>query len=206
MRLFVLSLFLLGCGKSSTSLVPPDGGAPDGGAPDGGAPDGGAPDGGAPDGGFSDLGAVGSLDTCFAGLSPRVANGTVNLLDFVAEGGVTHVRLAREAGSQPFVGETTPYDLVRFGIERNGVTECITDLSLLSYNFGHHNWKDTATATGSQTYTVTMSYDYGPSAPRASWTDTLSLDGGAPMPLVFTSCRSIPTLDANHCLLRGGGG
>jgi hypothetical protein len=178
MRLLVLSILLIGCGKSSTSLPP--------------------------DSGSNDVGVAGSLDDCFAGISPRVSARTVNLLDFDAEDGSTHLRLAREAGTRAFVGETTPYDLVRFGIDRSGTTECITDSGLLAYDFGHHNWNDTATATSSRTYTVKMVYDF--SGATAKWTDTLSIDGAAGIPLVFGSCRSIPTPDANHCLSRGAGG
>ncbi|MBK7775096.1 MAG: hypothetical protein IPI43_13350 [Sandaracinaceae bacterium] len=44
------------------------------------------------------------------------------------------------AGDRPSVGETYAYDMVRFGIERDGVVECITDQDALAYDFGHHNW------------------------------------------------------------------
>jgi len=150
-------------------------------------------------------GAVpGSLDDCFAGLAPRVATRTVNLLDFEAEGGAVRVRLAREVGERSFVGETLPYDLVRFGLERDGAVDCVTDPGALAYDFGHHNWNERVAATGAHAYVVRMVYDF--SGTTAAWADTLAVDGGAEVPLTFTDCRSIPTFDPNHCLMRGGGG
>jgi hypothetical protein len=63
---------------------------------------------------------------------------------------------------------------------------------------------DPAAATGAHACVVRMVLDF--SGISAEWTDTLAVDGGAAAPLTFTDCRSIPTVDPNHCLMRGGGG
>lgn len=143
-----------------------------------------------------DAPAADTLDACFEGLMPRVEGRTFNVLDFTGDDGAIRVRLAREVGERPFVGETIPYDLVRFGIEHDGEVSCFTEASSLAYEFGHHNWFDTATADDS--YAVTMRYG----VETGNWTDTLSIDGGADIALTNVACTSLPTLDLNHCLLR----
>jgi hypothetical protein len=146
----------------------------------------------------ADAATPGTLDACFEGLAPRVATRTYNVLEFVGDGGAIRVRLAREVGERSAVGETFAYDLVRFGIEIDGEVTCFTEPSSLAYDFGHHNWNDTATATGEHEHAVTMRYD----VETGSWNDTLSIDGGADVPLENVACLSLPTFDANHCLLR----
>lgn len=207
MRVTALLLLLLGCETGDPAA--PDVGLDAADAEVGGEVDVDAADSGGDEVGVdaADVGddsAPGSLDDCFAGLAPRVATRTVNLLDFEAEGGAVRVRLAREIGERSFVGETLPYDLVRFGIERDGAADCVTDPGALVYDFGHHNWNERAAATGTHAYVVRMVYDI--SGTTAVWTDTLAVDDGAEVPLTFVDCRSIPTIDLNHCLMRGGGG
>lgn len=151
------------------------------------------PDASAPDS------ATVTLDTCFAGLAPTGNSPFVGTLSFESLDGRVRVRLARQPGQRPFVGETYPYDLVRFAIERDGQTECITDRAALSYDFGHHNWSDTATAEGSATFTVELRYDLASAEP--DWVDTLQVGRDAPLTLRSTGCDAIPP-DLNHCLLR----
>ena len=158
-----------------------------------------AGDAGTHDASTGDAGEL-TLDSCFAGLAPRPNGSFVGTLVFESEDGSVEVRLAREPGDRTSVGETFPYDLVRFGIERNGVVECITDRDQLAYDFGHHNWNDTATAEGNATYVVVSRFinlDF-----PATWEDTLQINDAAPMTLRFVSCDVTPE-DLNHCLLRG---
>lgn len=140
-----------------------------------------------------------TLAACFAGLAPTGGSPFVGTLSFESLDGSVRVRLARQPGDRPAVGETFAYDLVRFGIERNGVVECITRPGALMYDFGHHNWFDTATAEGTATYVVVSTYDFSGDGP--AWVDTLQIDEAAPMTLRATACDVTP-LDLNHCLLR----
>ena len=143
-----------------------------------------------------------TLASCFEGLAPRVAGGVVNVLGFETADGALRLRLAREPGERSAVGETYPYDLVRFAIERDGEVECITEAGSLAYDFGHHNWLDAMTAQGRATYVVSIRYDVG--SDPVMWMDTLRVDAGEPMALTLTRCQTMPVEDLNHCLLRGG--
>lgn len=157
-----------------------------------------AGDAGTHDASTGDAGEL-TLDACFAGLAPRPNGSFVGTLVFESEDGSVEVRLAREPGDRTSVGETFPYDLVRFGIERNGVVECITDRDQLAYDFGHHNWNDTATAEGNATYMVTIRLDT--TDDPVVWVDTLQINEAAPITLRATACDVTP-LDLNHCSLR----
>jgi hypothetical protein len=143
---------------------------------------------------------VNSLDECFEGLQPRRAGQVVNVLTFQTADGATAVRLAREIGDRTAVGETFAYDLVRFGIDRDGAVDCVTDVSRLKYTFAHHNWDDEVEAQGDAKYVVHMTFDV--TAAENRWTDTLAIDGGATQTLSLTECSVFPTVDLNHCLLR----
>jgi len=123
----------------------------------------------------------------------------VGTLSFESADGSIRVRLARQPGERASVGETFPYDLVRFGIERDGVVECVTDRDALRYDFGHHNWDDTATAEGNATYVVAIRLDI--TSDPVLWVDTLQINEIAPMSLEFTGCAVTP-FDLNHCSLR----
>ncbi|MBK7774777.1 MAG: hypothetical protein IPI43_11670 [Sandaracinaceae bacterium] len=150
------------------------------------------------DAGNGDAGEL-TLDSCFAGIAPTGDAPWVGTQSFENDDGSVRVRLARQPGDRPSVGETYAYDMVRFGIERDGVVECITDQDALAYDFGHHNWNDTATAEGNGTYVVTMRFDVA--AEPAVWVDALQINEAAPMTLHATACDATP-LDLNHCLLR----
>jgi hypothetical protein len=152
----------------------------------------------ADDAGRGDAGEL-TLESCFAGIAPTGGAHWVGTQSFENGDGSIRVRLARQPGERSSVGETYPYDMVRFGIERDGVVECITDRDSLAYDFAHHNWDDTATAEGNATYVVTMRFDV--SAEPAVWVDTLQINDAAPMTLSATACDATPQ-DLNHCLLR----
>ncbi|MEZ4328682.1 MAG: hypothetical protein R3B40_25890 [Polyangiales bacterium] len=155
---------------------------------------------GANDAGHGDTGtAPSTLDACFAGLAPTGDSPFVGTLRFESLDGSIELRLARQPGDRPAVGETWAYDLVRFGIAQDGVVTCITQPGALAYDFGHHNWADIATADGAATYVVSMRYEFTGDA--AAWVDTLQIDGAAPITLRATACDVTPN-DLNHCLLR----
>ncbi|MCA9579202.1 MAG: hypothetical protein KC668_27425 [Myxococcales bacterium] len=152
------------------------------------------------DGGQTDTGVTpGTLDACFAGLAPTGDSPFVGTLRFESVDGTIEVRLARQPGDRPAVGETWAYDMVRFGIARDGVVTCITQPSALAYDFGHHNWADVATAEGTSTFVVSMRYEFTGDEP--TWVDTLQIDEAAPITLRATACDVTPN-DLNHCLLR----
>lgn len=124
------------------------------------------------------------------------------VLSFTADGGDTLVRYALEPGDDPSVGETTPWELIRFGIERAGDTECITAATSLEYTVAHHNWDDTAVANGAQTYAVHQLFVIDDSR----FEFTLAIAAAAPAPLAFTNCEQIPPLSetsANYCIAYG---
>ena len=156
-------------------------------------------DAGADGGDTHDDGGPLTLESCFLGLAPTAGSPFVGTLSFESLDGSTRVRLARQPGERSAVGETWAYDLVRFGIEHNGEVECITNRAALMYNFGHHNWAETATAQGVGTYVISMRYDF--LGDEARWIDTLQINEIAPMTLRATACDVTP-LDVNHCLLR----
>jgi hypothetical protein len=140
----------------------------------------------------------GSLAACFAGIGPTREDSSMIVLSFTADGGDAVLRYALEPGDDPAIGETTPWELMRFGIERAGETECITAAASLEYTVAHHNWDDTAAAEGEHSYAVHQLLDIE----NSSYVFTLATDGAAPAPLTFTSCEQIPPLSetsANYC-------
>ena len=171
-----------GCETASTGPTPPtqDAGPGDLGTRDGGATD--------------------PLDGCFEGLERGATDPFIGTLTLRSTDGSVRVRIARQPGDRPFVGETWPYDLLRFGVTSEGVTTCVTESSALGYTFGHHNWNDEAMATGESDYSLTMVYSFA--TDPAGWSDELSIDGALPIPLELESCETDPPEDLNHCLLR----
>ena len=160
---------------------------------------------------FLDLGPEGDamvatdLDDCFADFAPsRFA--VVQTLQ--TDDGAVRLRTGSEVGDRPVVGETFAFDLKRFGITRSGATTCITDLSALTYDFGHHNWAETLSATaGASRFEVHMEYNIVGKPP--AWRDELSVYAvgsttprEGPLPLTENGCRSIPAGDLNACLGR----
>jgi hypothetical protein len=153
----------------------------------------------------TDAGPGGDLDDCFADFAPsRYA--VVQTL--ATADGTIRIRTGSELGDRMAVGETFAFDLKRFGITRGGTTTCITELSALSYDFGHHNWDETLSATsGGDRFEVTMQYNIVGKPP--AWDDQLRIyDAGSttpregPLPLDDDGCYSIPGGDLNACLGR----
>ncbi len=170
-----------------------------GGKAGGGSHDAGAP---LPDGSADGGPATAPLDQCFAGLTAP-AKLYVELQDFVTQDGGVRLRRARQPGGRPSVGETSPYDLVRFALVGDGAPACVKTAGDLSYTFKHHNWDEAYEArTATRRYRVTERYEFG-----QGWTDTLTiLDAtgapiGPPRPLVAAGCRSLP-FNLNPCYFR----
>ena len=120
------------------------------------------------------------------------------VLSFTGDGGDTVLGYALEPGDDAAIGETTPWELIRFGIERAGETECVTAAASLDYTVAHHNWDDTAAANGVHAYAVHQLFDIE----NSRFEFTLAVDGAAPAPLTFMECEQIPPLSetsANYC-------
>ncbi len=186
---YALICLVWGCGDDSTPL---DGAVADTG-PDSPTVDAATADAPAFDGGGD------AFAQCFDGLEP--GEGFLNFLDFETLDGAIRVKFARERGNgTPPSGETYPYDLVRFAIQRDGAVECITSDDALQYDYARHNWDDDITAMGRSTYLVHVEYSFNAEPP--GWTDTLRIDGGDPIPLRLRACETLPSTDLNHCLWR----
>lgn len=113
---------------------------------------------------------------CFANLTPP-NNGFVSIQRFQSMDGSLQLWRARQPGERAgAVGETTPYDLVRVWIDGpRDANTCITTQSALSYDFEHHNWNDTWSATTDNTrYEVNELYTF-PDFGLPVWVDTLQL-------------------------------
>jgi hypothetical protein len=157
---------------------------------------------------------TGSLAECFADLVAPESR-YVELQSFATSDGAIRIQRARQPGSRSAVGETAPYDLVRFGIEREDGVECESRSSQLSYEFGHHNWNEVWEArTARARYSVREELDVArlsddPTGTATDvWEDTLEIhaaDGSrrllGPLTLVATGCRSLP-YDLNPCFRR----
>lgn len=135
------------------------------------------------------------LEACFAGYTGLDGPFLETRLFQTADRRI-RIRFAVEPGTRPYAGETWPFDLMRFAIERDGVAECLTMASALAYDFGHHNWMEVATATGAATYIVRSDLD----VETWTWANTLTIDGGAPIALEFVDCFSEPM--GNGCAQR----
>jgi len=125
---------------------------------------------------------------------------------FETADGTIRLWRARRPGDRSAVGETFPYDLVRFAVESDDDVACVTTPGALAYEFGHHNWNEAWTAdTALHTYAVTESLSFGDAG--AVWTDRLTVTTAAgapvlgPVALEPTGCFSIP-YDLNPCMSR----
>lgn len=154
-----------------------------------------------------DGGAV-SLDECFDGIAPsRAAAAFVQIQTLETEDSSVRLRIAVEPGDAMAVGETFAYELVRFGVTRDGETVCVTDRASLAYVWGHHNWNEVTTATvGADVYEVRSLFEF--TSDDSVWADTLTVRptaGGAAsldaVTLVEAGCRSIP-YNYNPCFRR----
>lgn len=147
------------------------------------------------------------LDSCVAGVSPNNAWGFLVIQDFREEGSGARLRIVLEPGEGSVVGETIPYHLTRFALERGGESFCIRELADMSWENGHHNWNDTGRARRQGTeYVLRLVLDVlGP----GGWKDTLEAQvesSGAtifgPLNLTDAGCRTIPPGNPNACLFR----
>lgn len=158
--------------------------------------------------GSADAGRDGALDatadaalafaSCFDDLDPGMS--FVQMQFFRTQDESIRLALATKPGDRPFVGETFPYDLIAFALDRAGDQVCVTESAALAYDFGHHNWNDIATAqvSGHQ-YQVHMMLSFGNNG--SEWVDTLTIDEQESIPLIEDSCRSVP-FDLNPCFSR----
>jgi hypothetical protein len=158
--------------------------------------------------GDGDGDAVTTGEECFADLeAPDV--GFVELQRFESEDGSVRVWRARQPGDRMPVGETFPYDLKRAWIETEDEPgTCVTAVSALSYEFGHHNWAEEWTVTTDHAQYIGREMYSTTSADTAQWdwTDTLEAqdDRGETLfmvGLVDDGCESMP-YDLNPCMLR----
>ena len=151
-----------------------------------------------PDGGsafdvcFADLAAAGSWFTEVQGF--QTADDSIRLWR------------ARRPGSRSSVGETFPYDLVRFAVESDDDVACVAAPGALTYEFGHHNWDESWTAeTALRTYSVTEALTFDEDG--TTWTDALTVTTAAgapvlgPVTLEPTACFSVP-YNLNPCMSR----
>jgi hypothetical protein len=160
------------------------------------------------DAGTNGGGDTRDLDACFADLvAPPV--GFIEVQSFETEDGNLRLRRARRPGARSAVGETFPYDLVRFGVESDTGSRCVTEPARLDYAFGHHNWNERWEArTGDMRYVVREALDVTRLSVEGDvWTTTVELipqPSGAPLPskdLIATGCYSLP-YDYNPCFRR----
>ncbi len=130
----------------------------------------------------------------------------IGILDFNIEGEDTGIRIAREPGDGTAVGETYPFDLIRFSICGDNVSYCIEAKADLKYTWGHHNWDETIEATaGDIRYLILLKADL----PGNKWDDTIeafSKTSGeslwGPKNLVNTGCMTLPAGNLNECFMR----
>lgn len=205
-RLTVWLLLLMGCNDAS-STQGADSGVPSvadaGPRGDGGKGDSGpSADAGPDDPGKNPT----TLDACLSELS-EPDSGFISIQRFRSSDGKVKLARARQTIDAPTVGETFAYAMVRFWIESDDEPgTCVRAKSALSYEYAHHNWDETWSAT-----TELATYDgnelFNTDGGEVLWTDTLtakSKDGKVlfgPIMLQEDGCSSIP-YDLNPCLTR----
>jgi hypothetical protein len=144
-----------------------------------------------------------SLDECFAGTA-RPSRSFIDIQSYTSADGRYLIRRARQPGDRVAVGETFPYDLIRFGMSAPDRVICIDRRSDLSYDFGHHNWNDTMTArTAEASYRIHEQYDVVASDIRWKFTFTILDAAGqttreGPLPVEDAGCYTLP-FDLNGC-------
>jgi hypothetical protein len=145
--------------------------------------------------------ALDSLDACFASVT-RPSSRFIDVQSYASADGRYQLRRARRPGDRVSVGETFPYDLIRFGATIGGEVTCVDRPMDLSYDYGHHNWDDTMEArAASATYRINERFAYGADS---AWSFTLTVLDPAgrvvagPLPLTDTGCHTLP-FDLNGC-------
>jgi hypothetical protein len=129
------------------------------------------------------------LDQCFAGLPAPVA--VQNVDSKASADGRTHVRIALDTGDRIGTSGTYPWEIVRFGLVRDGAGVCVTTPAGLMYKTTHHNCGDTATVTaGGVRYELTA-----PDRATTRVSAFMSMGAGStmlygPVELTRTGCAS----------------
>jgi hypothetical protein len=146
-----------------------------------------------------DGGSGQSLDQCFADLRPLMR--TYQLATKASADGKTRVRLALEVpdGTLSTPG-TVGWAFLRFGVEHEGVTSCVTQPAQLHYKGTLHNCKDTATVdVGARTVDVV--------APDRETSQVSSSAGGAlvwgPVTVTNTTCLGARSNTPGACTSGG---
>lgn len=165
-------------------------------------------DGGAGPNTDHDASVMMTAEACFADLTAPTDGWFVETQRFVTSDDAIHLWRARKPGTRPgAVGETFAYDLVRFWIGSDDEPgTCITASSAMTYDFAHHNWNETWSATTDfARYVVHERLDFG--ATETSWQDTLEVfdpndvPRGGTQDLEDDGCSSLP-YDLNPCMFR----
>lgn len=127
--------------------------------------------------------------------------------NFTTPDGSVDLSMAWHIGEGETVGETLPYEMLRFGICEGSGGICISNPADMTYEWRHHNWDETITATtASKQYTIRMRLvlsDY------SEWEDTVTITNTddsnkniGPIVLEEAGCRTVPENNANACILR----
>lgn len=149
-----------------------------------------------------------TFETC---IPPRTPDFLLQTLELATATGDLRVRLQVEPGEGNAVGETFPFDLVGFALEREGALVCVVDPAALAYEWGHHNWDETATATHEGVrYTVTMTLQWedvgGELVPtwadRIVATDASGATLWGPLDLTVSRCEAEGSGALNGCFHR----
>jgi hypothetical protein len=154
-----------------------------------------------------DASVVITAEECFADLTAPTDGWFVETQRFATADDAIELWRARKPGMRSAVGETFPYDLVRFWIGSDDEPgTCVTAPSAMTYDFAHHNWDETWSAiTEHGRYVVHERLEFGDAA--TSWQDTLDVfdlndvPRGGTQTLEATGCASLP-YDLNPCLFR----
>ena len=127
--------------------------------------------------------------------------------DFATQDQKFNLSLAWTIGDGVAVGETFAFEMVRFIVRDDQVNQCIQDDQMMNYEWGHHNWDETITATtDGREYKVRMARE---NIEDNAWVDSLEvrddLSGEnieGPMALEDLGCRTILPGNPNACVFR----
>jgi hypothetical protein len=147
------------------------------------------------------------LDTCAAGVEPTGPLGFLVIQDLRSEDDGLRIRFVLEPGDGHAVGETFPYELIRFALASADASFCVDQDTDLDYEWGHHNWNETGKARHDNVeYTFRNVLDM---MGGGGWDDSIearSPPGGdllwGPLTLRDAGCGSVPPGNPNTCLWR----
>ena len=152
-----------------------------------------------------DPAVVSSLDECFADLTAPTSGWFIDIQSYATGDGRYRIRRARQPGDRIAVGETLPYDLVRFAVETETGVLCVGSPSALSYDFGHHNWNETMDARTPAASCKVHERAKAVAGLGLTWMDTLTIldptdesvvEG--PLSLTEAGCYTLP-FNLNGC-------